>query len=379
METPNLVHPDSTKLIGANNHLGFRLLSWLVEQNADKNVFISPFSLGMALAMAYNGADGKTKRALAELLGLTGSNLEQVNEANAELLALQDGIDPEVQFAIANSIWVRSGISPSTDFMQCIKEYYAGQAAGLDFSRADAADIINNWVADKTFQKIRELVAPPVIKLAVLILINAIYFKGLWAQPFDKERTAEKDFFRFDGSPTKCLMMSQSGSYGYFETDEFQAVNLPYGQGRISMYIFLPKPNYTIGDFQKALSYENWQRWFGSMTKTPGEIALPRFRVEYGEDLLKGIVALGGYEIAGVDFARIGAGPLQISNVIHRTFVEVNEEGTEAAAATVVVLTRALPSKPFVMTIDRPFFAAICDNATGAVFFMGFILDPMRA
>jgi len=376
VQAPNVINTDLNKMIGANNDFGFRLLSWLVEQDAGKNVFISSSSVAIALAMMYNGAEGKTKKALAELLGLTGSSLQQVNEANAGLMSMQDRIDPQVQLAIANSIWVRNGIAPSSDFIKQIKDYYAGEVVSLDFSRPDAADIINMWVSDKTRRKIRKLVTQPMVSPAMLILINAIYFKGIWTNQFDTEKTAERDFHTLDGRHKPCPMMSQSGHYEYYETNEFQAVSLPYHEGRISMYIFLPKPIYSINDFKKVLTYENWQKWMGRFDNTKGDITIPRFRIEYGQDLLKGLMALGGDEIADVDFTGMGAGPLLISNVIHKAYVEVNEEGTEAAAATAVTMLRGRPSKPFTVTVDRPFFAAIRDNTTGAVLFTGFILDP---
>jgi serpin B len=174
-------------------------------------------------------------------------------------------------------------------------------------------------------------------------------------------------------------MMQQSGQYDYYETNEFQAVRIPYGAGRMSTYVFLPKSTYSFTDFQKAVILENWQKWMGKFDNTKGEIMLPRFRIEYEQDLLGGLMALGGSEIAEVDFMGIGAGPLLISNVIHKTIIEVNEEGTEAAAATAVIISRGLSSEPFSMIVDRPFFTAICDNLTGAVMFTGFILDPTEA
>jgi serine protease inhibitor len=376
MSASAAIDADLQKLIDANNDFGFRLLAWLVEQDAGENVFISSFSVAIALAMTYNGANGQTREALAELLGLTGLSLQQVNEANFRLMSMQDTLDPKIQLAMANSIWVRIGSALSPDFAQRIKEYYTGEAVNLDFKRADAADIINRWVENKTHEKIRELVTPPAICPAILILINAIYFKGIWANQFDKEQTAERDFHTFDGNHKPCPMMSQSGTYPYYETPEFQAVSLPYGEGRISMYVFLPKPAYSISDFQKTLTADNWRNWVGRFHAAEGDIVLPRFGIEYGKDLVKGLKVLGGDVVAGEDFTGIGAGPLIISNVIHKTFIEVNEEGTEAAAATAIIALRGLPSQPFKMAIDRPFFAAIRDNATGALLFTGFIVDP---
>jgi len=172
--------------------------------------------------------------------------------------------------------------------------------------------------------------------------------------------------------------MSQSGYYDYYENESFQAVSLPYGERRISMYVFLPKPTISIGEFQKALTTENWQQWMSRFHKMEGNVVLPRFKVEYGVDLLPSLVALGGGELAGVDFLSMGAGPLVISNVIHKTFVEVNEEGTEAAAATAVLMRMGIVQR-FSMIVDRPFFCAIRDNETGTLLFMGFVPDPMQS
>jgi serpin B len=171
-------------------------------------------------------------------------------------------------------------------------------------------------------------------------------------------------------------MMSQSGTYRYYENDDFQAVSLPYGEGRTSMYLFLPRPTRSIGDLQKVMTFENWQRWINRFQHVEGDIVLPRFKMEYGKKLLPALKALGGEAIADVDFEGIGVGPLLISNVIHKTFVEVNEEGTEAAAATALVMRLGMMADRFTMVVDRPFFCAIRDNSTGAILFMGFILVP---
>ena len=378
MNTTNDTLSDVSKLVAANNDLGFRLLSQLVEQDVGKNVFLSSFSVAIALAMTYNGAEGKTKQAMAEVLGLTGLGLQEVNEANAAFMSMQDGLDPKVQLAIANSIWVGNGIELAPDFIRRIRDYYSGEVANIDFSDPGAADIINRWVAGKTGEKIRELVTSGDVRSAILILINAIYFKGIWTSQFDEEKTEERAFTLLDGSRKQHPMMSQSGYYDYYENESFQAVSLPYGERRISMYVFLPKPTISIGEFQKALTTENWQQWMSRFHKMEGDVVLPRFKVEYGVDLLPNLVALGGGELAGVDFLSMGAGPLVISQVIHKTFVEVNEEGTEAAAATAVLMLMGIVQR-FSMIVDRPFFCAIRDNETGTLLFMGFVPDPMQS
>jgi serine protease inhibitor len=379
MSTAHDTHSHASKLVAANNDLGFRLLSQLVKQDPDKNLFLSSFSVAIALAMAYNGAQGETKRAMAKVLGLTGLGLQEVNVANAAFTSMQDSLDPKVHLAVANSIWVHIGIELAPDFVQRIRDYYAGEVANVDFHQPGAADIINKWVASKTNDKIRELVTPDVVGSAILILINAIYFKGIWTRQFDEEKTEERAFTLLDGSQKQHPMMSQSGYYDYYENESFQAVSLPYGEGRISMYVFLPKPTVSIGEFQQALTTDNWQQWMSRFYWMEGDLVLPRFKVEYGVDLLPNLVALGGGELAGVDFLGMGAGPLAISKVIHKTFVEVNEEGTEAAAVTAVAMVFISPAPRFRMIVDRPFFCAIRDNETGALLFMGFVLNPIQS
>lgn len=376
MHTPNTNNPDLDELIAANNGFGFRLLTRLAEQDAGKNVFISSFSVAMALTMLYNGAEGKPREALAELLGVSGLGRQQINEANTALMSMAGVIDPKVQLIIANSIWLRSGVSPSSNFIQQTKDYYAGEVAGLDFSRPEAADVINRWVADKTRNMISGIVTPSAVSQAILILINAIYFKGIWAKQFDKARTAERDFYKPDGNRKPCMMMSQSGHYDYYESDEFQAISLPYGAGRTSMYIFLPTPTYPIRDFQKTITADTWQQWLGGFNMADGDVMLPRLKLEYERDLLPVLMALGGDDVAGEDFMGIGAGPLLISGVMHKAIVEVNEEGTRAAAVTAVITSRGGRHERFALTVNRPFFMAIRDNETGAVLFAGVVLDP---
>lgn len=365
-------------LVAANNNLGFALLAQLVGQDGGKNVFLSSFSVALALAMIYNGAEGKTKQAMARVLGLTGLDLREVNKAHAAFMSMQESLDPKVQLAIANSIWAHPDIEPSPDFVRRIKNSYAGEVTNLDFNEPGAAEVINEWVAGKTERKIEELVSREDIRLALLILINAVYFKGIWTTQFDEQETEERPFTLLDGSRKPHPMMSQSGRFDYHENELFQAVSLPYGEGRVSMVFCLPRPTVSIADLRQALTVENWRGWMSGFRPMEGDVVLPRFKVEYDVDLLPTLVDLGGEEFAGKDFLGIGAGPLVISKVIHKTFVEVNEEGTEAAAATAVIMLKS-PAPRFGMVVDRPFFCAIRDRETGMLLFMGFVLDPTES
>jgi len=366
------------RLALATTDLGFRLFRQLAEQETSKQVFISPFSIALALALPYNGAEGMTKQAIGTTLGLSGLSVEKINAASAALISMQGNLGAQVQLAIANAIWVRRGITLAPDFIRRVKSSYASEVGTLDFDASAASATINKWVADQTRQKIQELVTQDVVAQAVLLLVNATYFKGLWTTPFTTATTKEGTFTLLNGTQKQHPMMTQAGSYNYYENQTFQAVSLPYGEGRISMYILLPKPEFTISELQKDLTLENWQQWVAKFRQMEGRIELPRFKIEYGVELKDALIALGMGAAFGpdADFRGIGTGPLALSQVRHKACVEVNEEGTAAAAATAVAMGRSLAPKRFVMVIDRPFFVAIRDNVTGVVLFMGFIVEP---
>jgi serpin B len=244
-----------SRLIAANNDFGFRLFAQLVEQDTGKNVFVSPSSIAIALAMTYNGAAGTTQQAMAQTLGLEGLSLQEVNEANAALLAMLQSPDPQVQLAIANSLWAQMGLTFQPNFMQKNKDFYQAEVTNLDFTHPSAPPTINGWVKEKTNGKIKELIKPEDCTAnTVLILLNAIYFKGIWTVQFAKAKTKQGIFTLLDGSPKQVPLMSQSGRYRYYEGENFQAVSLPYGKGRISLYIFLPGEATTLQEFQQSLN-----------------------------------------------------------------------------------------------------------------------------
>ncbi len=371
-------------VIEAGNDFGFRLLLQLAKQHSDKNVFISPLSVAIALAMAYNGAENTTKQAMAATLGLTGLSLHEINATNRALVSMQKEFDPEIQLAIANSIWVRKGSVLAPDFVQRISDHYGDKIVTLDFSASDAAGTINKWVSDNTNEKIKALITQDIMlnPLAMLILVNAIYFKGIWAEQFENDKTTNRPFTLLDGTRKECPMMVRLGIYEYYEHSDFQAISLPYGHSKLSMYIFLPRRSSSMGKFQINLDTSNWRNWITEFRERSGRIVLPRFKLEYGAGLKDALVAMGmgtAFE-ADANFQGMGTGPFWISDLIHKSFVEVNEKGTEADAATFEMLVRATPRSPkeegFTMIVDNPFVAAISDNNSGAVLFAGFILDP---
>lgn len=370
------------RLVSANTKFGFKLFSKLSKQNKDKsNIFVSPSSIAIALAMTYNGASGSTKEAMAKTLELQGLTTEEINSSNRALKSLLENIDPEVKLTIANSLWANKDVKFKPEFLQRNLNFYSAKVTNLNFRDPSSPEIINNWVNENTNGKIN-LIVEKIEPAQVLYLINAIYFKGRWTNEFDPKQTANYPFNLTSGQPQQLPMMSQTGKYRYYENEQFQAVSLPYGKdGKVSFYIFLPKQNSSLEYFTQNLNSENWDKWMTQFSKRKGFIRLPRFKIDYEIALNNALKALGMGEAFSnsANFSEMGDGNFAISEVKHKTFVEVNEEGTEAAAATSVgiALTAAIQEpEPFRMIVDRPFFCAIRENQTGSVLFMGSIVEP---
>lgn len=372
------------RLVSANIRFGFKLFSEVAKQNAGKNVFISPASIGLALAMTYNGAAGETKQGMERALEVQGMTHAELNRAYAELKATLENPDPKVELSIANSLWAKKGITFNPDFIQRNKQFYGAEVTELDFGDPSAPGTINSWVAHNTKGKIDKIVDQIDVQ-SILFLINAIYFKGKWSVEFDKAKTKEGPFTTAAGTQKPHPMMHQSGNYKYYEGKDFQALSLPYGAGRVSMYIFLPAKGTSLDSFEKSLTAPNWDGWMKQFAESKGEVVLPRFKVEY-EIALNEVLKSLGMEIAfdpdRADFSGIvqSSERVFISRVKHKTFAEINEEGTEAAAVTSVEMratSAVLPQKTFRMIVDHPFFCAIRDNKSGTLLFMGSITDPI--
>jgi serpin B len=371
----------SPTLINANTRFGFKLFAAVAKQDAGKNVFISPSSVAIALAMAYNGANGETQQAMARAMQLQGMSLQELNQANASLKTILANPDPEVQLAIANSLWTRQGIAFKPEFLQRNRQFYQAKVSELDFGNPRSVATINNWVSQNTRGKI-DTIIDSIDPNDVMFLINAIYFKGNWSRKFDPQQTTLQPFHLLNSQPKQHPLMAQNGEYRYYETSQFQAVRLPYGtKQRVSFYVFLPKSSSSLAKLQKNLTAENWEQWMTQFRQRQGSIQMPRFKLEYDVQLKSALSQLGMAEAfsSRANFSGLSLVPTKIDEVKHKTFVEVNETGTEAAAVTSIGIraTSARPmEKPFQMTIDRPFFCAIRDDQTGTILFMGAISNP---
>jgi serine protease inhibitor len=368
-------------LIESDNKFGLKLFREIVKEETDSNVFISPLSVSMALGMTYNGANGETQKAMAEALELSGLTLQGVDESYQHLIELLRGLDPKVEFRIANSIWFNQRREPEKEFIDLCKEYFDALVRVLNFADPDAAKIINGWVYDNTNGKIEEIVDDPINPFTLMFLINAIYFKGTWTYQFDEESTTDALFTLLDGTQKPCQMMEQRGFYKYFANNDFQAVDLPYGDGDFSMTIFLPNPSADIDSLIAEFTPENLSYWLGCFSSDSGDIFIPKFKLEYELGLNQVLKSMGmriAFNPVLADFSKMYKdGGVWIDTVIHKTYVEVNEEGTEAAAVTVVVMMDSVrePSG-FYMRVDRPFIFLIRENKSQTILFIGKIVEP---
>jgi serine protease inhibitor len=386
-DRPRMLTAEEKELVGAYNAFGFNIFRELVRTAPpDTNIFISPLSISMALGMTLNGAAGSTEEAMKTTLEFGGMDLEQIDQCYRSVIDLLTQLDEDVTFEIANSIWHRDDFYPRQEFSEACTAYFDSEVTALDFSHPEAADIINAWVSEKTHDKIEEIIKGPIHPMTVMFLINAIYFLGNWTYQFDPDLTQDDWFNPWEGERTPCRMMLQPGEdqlaeYTYFETDEFQALDLPYGNGLFSMVIILPREGVSLDDLIEGCDQATWDTWMSDFGTHEGMIQVPKFEIEYG-DTLNGVLKRMGMAIAfggGADFSRISLERnLYISNVRHKTYIRVDETGTEAAAVTVVEMreTSAGPPGAFQMRVDRPFLFAIREHHSGTVLFMGKICDP---
>ncbi len=381
-DEPETVSID-TNVVTANTQFGFDLFNDIRKIEQDKNIFISPLSISIALAMTLNGASGETEQAMANTLHLQGLGSEAINPGYAGLRQALQVADPKVTLTIANSLWARQDVPFKQDFLQRNTQFFGAEVSTLNFTDPNTLPTINQWVNTNTNGKITKI--PDEINPdMVLFLINAIYFKGTWQTEFDTSHTRDGIFHLATGAEKQIPMMTRTGEYPYYENYEakFQAISLPYGDGRMSMYIFLPYRESDLNTFLDGLNTENWENWISQLHEQEVFLSMPKFKLEYEKTLNNPLQSLGmGIAFASglADFSRMAdlevlGQNLYIGEVLHKAVVEVNEEGTEAAAVTSVGI-RATSAPPAFMA-NRPFFFAIRDNETKTVLFMGSVVDP---
>lgn len=368
----------SLETVGSNSRFAFDIFRQLDKEDKDQSIFISPLSISTALTMTYQGAGTTTKEAMAKALGYTDIEDVVLNESYKNLLRYLEKLDKKIELNINNSLWIRQGEVIKEDFLSSNRDIFDASVTPLDFSKVNAADEINQWISDSTKKKIEKMIDSPIPSDIVMYLINAIYFKGDWTKQFDKKNTVNAPFTAGDGSTQDVMMMSRFGKVEYGQGEGFKAVRLPYGSGKSAMYCILPEDAASINDFVNGLDTGKWKTIRDSISERDDvQLKLPRFKLEYGIKNLNDILTamgMGESFTDSADFSGIREG-LSISRVLHKAVIEVNEEGSEAAAATVVEMRETAAAEPLTFVADRPFVFVISDDVTGTVLFMGKLND----
>lgn len=387
----NVQTKKARRLTLAHNIFGFEMLKTLAYRNQtnSQNIVISPTSLELAFNIIYNGANESTKDQLAGVLQISNFSLAELNESAKILLDRLNTPTQGITSSLSNSVWVRDDILLNENLLKDAQAYYGAYVTNLDFSREDASKTINDWTAGNTAGRIKDVVPQQIDSNTVSYIINTAYFNGVWKYKFDADKVGARDFHKQDGtkSPVQSMQMKRN-DFLYLENDLFQAVKLPYGPDqKYSLVVVLPKSsgvNSLLGKFDIS----SWQSWFSEFKERGGTLYLPKFKLEYGGsmvDALKNTGMVLPFDPAKADFSKLSTNGVSkdfyISNVVHKAYIDVNEEGTEAAAATSVEVGKTSigseepEETPFVMDVNKPFFFAVVNEETQANLFVGIVRE----
>ena len=375
---------EQLELIEGTNHFGLDLFRKIISEEEDtENVFISPLSVHLALSMTWNGAAGNTREQMMKVLNYPGYDDETINSSIRQLIEDLLSVDKKVETSIANSIWYRDDYNVEQDFLDITSKYFNAHIRSLDFSNPASIGIINSWVAEKTKNRVEEIV-DNITPDHVMFLINAIYFKGVWTKEFVPEHTRNRPFYLSPDKEKDVMTMETEGEFGYARMEGYSVAELPYGQGNYSMLVFLPDTDVGAGGMIDKLDQEVWNSLPDILNnKQKLNLRFPRFTFDYDLDLDSALFDLGMEDAfdGRADFTRIEKnGGIFISRVRHKSFVEVNEEGTEAAAVTSVEMVEtSLPAEPpeiIYFLVDRPFVFAIKEKYTNSIIFIGRVMEP---
>ena len=384
LHTPPAHPADVSGTVDGNNR--FALDYYSKVKGSTENIFFSPWSMESALAMTYEGAREKTAEEMAATLHLQKDDAAR-RSAFASLYEQFNQKDPGYALSTANALWVQKDYQFLKEYLDTIETYYHGKASNVDYITAteEARKTINTWVEANTNNKIKDLIQPGILDADTrLVLTNAVYFKGTWIKEFNKEDTHKQDFKTGDGGFVPVDMMRRTDEkalYRYAETSDLQILEMPYKGERISMLVLLPKND--IASLENTITQELLSQWRNSLKEQRVYVYFPKYKLDTKYSMAKDLQEMGmSSAFNDADFSGMdGTKNLAISDVIHQAFVEVNEEGTEAAAATAVVMKEAaIQEGPVIPTFsaDHPFIFIIQDKETGMILFMGRMSDPSK-
>jgi serpin B len=372
---PIILKAELQKRVNQDNEFAFDLLRKTITSSGETNVFVSPLSVSIALGMAWNGANGETKTEMETALKMSGMSVSDMNDYYKIMQSTLPTIDPTTKLNIANSLWYKTGFPVKSDFLTVNSNYFNAYVKELDFSKSWAVDTINNWCAKKT----NNLIKNPLDQIpaeATMYLVNAIYFKGIWRKHFETKNTKEADFTNDLNTAVKVNMMYQKDTFAYAKDDYAQYLDMPYGNKAFSMTVILPVDGKTTDDVLSKLTTTNWTNRLQNMSTQEVEVYFPRFKTKNKFTLNDPLKSMG-MNLAFSDFANfrnIADTNLQISRVLHDTYIEVTEEGTEAAAVTVVEIVATsmpIPAPTPIFRVNKPFIFLIREKSTGVILFTG--------
>jgi len=380
----DFVELKSAELIDANNNFAFEFFKEVAAVETTQNYMVSPVSLSLALGMAYNGSAEDTKTAFENTMGYPNWGFEQINEANQTLISnLVSNVEGNI-FEVANSIWSREGFRVKQEFINLNKEYYSAEVRSMDFNAPWAVDTINGWVSRKTHEKIPTIINE-IPAAAMLYLLNALYFNATWKYEFNPESNEERRFYPEGTENGKLIeMMSQEASLKYLKNDLFSSVILPYKEDKYKMVLMRPENKHTTTEIIETMDGAKWLEWKNNYnTKEEVVVTMPKFKFDYQNRLNDEMINMGlgiAFDPGSADFSRISDIQLYISYILQKTYIDVNEEGTEAAAVTIIGFetTSIGPSEPekIYFTLDRPFVFVITEKETDAICFIGKVGNP---
>lgn len=381
-EIPNLPEK-SAQIINADNGFGLQLFGEVTSGEKEvKNITISPLSVSLALSMAYNGAKADTKTEIEKALGVYGLTADQINQSHKALVEALKSYDPNVKLEIANAIYSDKNFSILPEFIATNQSYYDAFVQSVDFANSvEALKTINGWVAQKTHDKIPTILEEIDPQL-VMVLLNAIYFNGIWKNKFGEKDTHNLPFYFADGTKKDVATMKLEKSLEYCSNSLFSAVNLPYGNGQFQMTVILPNQGKTTQNVISELNANNWNKWMKSVSNEVCVVSMPRFKFSFDvkmKDILKEMGMVKAFDGFNADFSGISKAQLYIDQVIHKTYIDVNETGTEAAAVTAITIFATGTGEPDMrkyFTVNRPFIFAISEKTTGSILFIGEIRTP---
>lgn len=360
-----------------NQEFAFNIFQALNKGEPDNNILISPISMSQALTMAYNGAGTTTKEAMEKVLGFSGLDNSVVNESFRNLNNYLKTADRKTDLKMGNSIWINKNVEIKKEFIKTNRDNFNAKVGNLDFSDPEAVRTINKWLSKATDGKIENAMEGPISDDTVMYIINAIYFNGIWTKKFKKGATYDGNFTTLDGSNIKVKMMTwgSTNEVKYDNSGKYQAIRLPYGKGKISMYIIMPAADFNINDFINYMDYRQWGEIKKSLHTSELEFAMPKFKIKYtAKDLKEILTELGMGEafLKNADFSETG--DVYLNDILHEAMVEVNEKGTKAAAYTMLKFNKK-SSAPDSFIVDHPFIFIINDDATDTILFMGKVLN----